>query len=282
MNHPGPGFRAGSLFSQKEAVSSGQAPPPFLEVKGLTLQYKTETYRVTATRDVSFSANESDRLILLGPSGCGKSTILKAIGGFLKPAAGSISLNGSEIKRPAADRGMVFQEFDQLLPWKTALENIVFAIRETRKLAKAEARDEARSLLEKVNLIKFADHYPHALSGGMKQRVAIARCLAIKSKIVLMDEPFASLDALTRQKMQEELLELWVGTRLTLVFVTHSIDEAIVLGNRVVLLSPHPGRVIDEIAMDWSSVNPARTPEFAALKEKITCILFKDQMDFVI
>ena len=282
MNHPGPGFRAGSLFSRKEAVSPGQAPPPFLEVKGLTLQYKTETYRVTATRDVSFSANESDRLILLGPSGCGKSTILKAIGGFLKPAAGSISLNGSEIKRPAADRGMVFQEFDQLLPWKTALENIVFAIRETRKLTKAEARDEAYSLLEKVNLIKFADHYPHALSGGMKQRVAIARCLAVKSKIVLMDEPFASLDALTRQKMQEELLELWVGTRLTLVFVTHSIDEAIVLGNRVVLLSPHPGRVIDEIAMDWSSVNPARNPEFAALKEKITRILFKDQMDFVI
>jgi NitT/TauT family transport system ATP-binding protein len=282
MNQSGPGVPAGSSFSPGEAVSFKQTPPSFLEVKDLTLQYKTEAYLVTATRDVSFSANASDRLILLGPSGCGKSTILKAIGGFLKPAAGSISLNGSKIERPGADRAMVFQEFDQLLPWKTALENIVFAIRETRKLKKAEAREEARSLLEKVNLVKFADHYPHALSGGMKQRVAIARCLAIQSKIVLMDEPFASLDALTRQKMQEELLELWVGTKLTLVFVTHSIDEAITLGNRIVLLSPHPGRVIDEIVMDWASVNPAKNTEFAALKERITRILFKDQMDFVI
>jgi NitT/TauT family transport system ATP-binding protein len=282
MNQPAPGIRAGPWLSPREAVLCKPARPPFLEVKDLTLQYKTEAYLLTATRKVSFSANESDRLILLGPSGCGKSTILKAIGGFLKPAAGSISLNGNEIKKPGADRAMVFQEFDQLPPWKTALENIVFAIRETRKLKKAEARDEARSLLEKVNLIKFADHYPHALSGGMKQRVAIARCLAIQSKIILMDEPFASLDALTRQKMQEELLELWVGTKLTLVFVTHSIDEAITLGNRIVLLSPHPGRVMDEIVMDWSSADSTKNPEFAALKEKITRILFKDQMDFVI
>jgi NitT/TauT family transport system ATP-binding protein len=268
--------------SSLEAVSFKPAPPPFLEVKELTLQYKTDACLLTATRAVSFSANESDRLILLGPSGCGKSTILKAIGGFIQPAAGRIVLNGREISQPGADRAMVFQEFDQLLPWKSALENIVFAIRETRKLKKAEAEEEARALLEKVNLIKFADHYPHALSGGMKQRIAIARCLAIQSKIVLMDEPFAALDALTRQKMQEELLELWVGTKLTLVFVTHSIDEAIKLGNRVVLLSPHPGRVIDEIAMDRPGLASARTPESAALKEKISRILFKDQLDFVI
>jgi NitT/TauT family transport system ATP-binding protein len=258
-----------------------RAQPPFLEVRNLTLQYKTDAYLVTATHDVSFTANESDRLILLGPSGCGKSTILKAIGGFLRPASGHISLNGNEIRKSGADRAMVFQEFDQLLPWKTALENIVFAIRETRKLNRAEATDEARSLLAKVNLAKFADHYPHALSGGMKQRVAIARCLAIKSKIVLMDEPFASLDALTRQKMQEELLELWVDTKLTLVFVTHSIDEAITLGSRVVLLSPHPGRVVDEFTVDWSRANSTK-PEFAALKERISRILFKDQMDYVI
>jgi NitT/TauT family transport system ATP-binding protein len=269
-------------FSSLEAASCERAPPPFLEVSELTLQYKTDTRLLTATRAVSFRANESDRLILLGPSGCGKSTILKAIGGFLRPVAGRIALSGREIGKPGADRAMVFQEFDQLLPWKTAIENIVFAIRETRKRKKAEAEDEAYALLEKVNLIQFADHYPHALSGGMKQRIAIARCLAIQSKIVLMDEPFAALDALTRQKMQEELLELWDGTRLTLVFVTHSIDEAIKLGNRVVLLSPHPGRVVDEITMDRPGLASVRTPESAALKEKISHILFKDQLDFVI
>jgi NitT/TauT family transport system ATP-binding protein len=263
-----------------EAASSN--PPPFLEVKNLTLQYKTARFLVTATRDVSFEVEESDRLILLGPSGCGKSTILKAIGGFLKPACGSIVLNGKAVKKPGIDRAMVFQEFDQLLPWKTALENIVFAIREARKTTREAAREEARALLKKVHLGKNEDSYPHALSGGMKQRVAIARCLALKSKIILMDEPFASLDALTRQTMQEELLSLWSDTKFTLVFVTHSIDEAICLGSRIVLLSPHPGRVVDELTIDWSKINSQTHPEYALLKEKISYILFKDQLEFVI
>jgi NitT/TauT family transport system ATP-binding protein len=284
-------------------VEAGVVPcSPFLEVRNLTLQYKTSQYLVTATEGVSFQVNEGDRLILLGPSGCGKSTILKAIGGFLKPAEGSIFLAGERIKKPGADRAIVFQEFDQLLPWKTALGNVVFALREARrlppgreagffsrvfrgrgrKIPREEALREARALLAKVNLSKFENSYPHALSGGMKQRAAIARCLALKSRIILMDEPFASLDALTRRKMQEELLELWRGSRFTLVFVTHSIDEAITLGTRVVLLSPHPGRVIDEIPLDWPAINPHGHPEYAELKERITQILFKDQMDFVI
>ncbi|MDR1934612.1 MAG: ABC transporter ATP-binding protein [Candidatus Accumulibacter sp.] len=254
---------------------------PFLEVRKLTLQYKTARYLITATRDISFAVRESDRLILLGPSGCGKSTILKAIGGFLKPAGGSITLNGGQIKKPGADRAIVFQEFDQLLPWKTALENIVFAIRQTRKLGRDEAVEEATALLKKVNLGKFGDTYPHALSGGMKQRVAIARCLALKSKIILMDEPFASLDALTRQKMQEELLELWAETKFTLVFVTHSIDEAITLGTRIIVLSPHPGRIVDEFELDWTRREANSHLEFAGLKERITRILFRD-MDYVI
>ncbi|MDR2099198.1 MAG: ABC transporter ATP-binding protein [Campylobacteraceae bacterium] len=250
----------------------------FLEVKNLTLQYKTSGFLVTATHDVSFGVKEGERLILLGPSGCGKSTILKAIGGFIKPARGSIVLNGKEIKKPGFDRGFVFQEFDQLLPWKSALENIVFAIRSTRKISKDEARSEAIKLLRKVNLQKFADSYPHELSGGMKQRVAIARCLSLKSKVILMDEPFASLDALTRQKMQEELLELWADTRFTLVFVTHSIDEAITLGTRIIMLSPHPGKVIEELDVDLSALGV----EFAALKEKISNTLFKNHLDYVI
>ncbi|MDR2507804.1 MAG: ABC transporter ATP-binding protein [Candidatus Accumulibacter sp.] len=252
----------------------------FLEVRNLTLQYKTDRYLVTATRDVSFDVGESDRLVLLGPSGCGKSTLLKAIGGFLKPAGGSIALNGRPIKAPGADRGIVFQEFDQLLPWKTARENIVFAIRQTRNASREEAVEEAQALLEKVSLARVGDSYPHALSGGMKQRVAIARCLAIKSKIILMDEPFASLDALTRQKMQEELLYLWTETKFTLVFVTHSIDEAITLGTRIIVLSPHPGRVVDEFSVDWTR-GPEEYGESASLKERITQILFRD-IDYVI
>jgi NitT/TauT family transport system ATP-binding protein len=287
MNQPVPSARTEFLSPPLKAVSFQEPPlfsarPPFLEVENLTLQYKTGNYLVTATQDISFGVNQSDRLILLGPSGCGKSTILKAVGGFLKPAAGRIRLNGEEIKKPGADRAMVFQEFDQLLPWKTALGNIVFAIQETRKLKKAAAEEEARALLEKVNLAKFADSYPHTLSGGMKQRVAIARCLAIQSKIILMDEPFASLDALTRQKMQEELLELWSETRFTLVFVTHSIDEAITLGDRVILLSPHPGRVVDEIGIDWAKLSSVKNPEFATLKERITRILFSDLVEYAI
>ncbi|MDR1317749.1 MAG: ATP-binding cassette domain-containing protein [Spirochaetales bacterium] len=137
-------------------------------------------YLVRATQDVSFQTAEGDRLVLLGSSGCGKSTILKAIGGFLKPAGRYIFLNGAQIRRPGVDRAIVFQEFDQLLPWKTALENIVFALRVTRKIPCGEAVETARALLVKVNLSKFGDSYPHALSGGMKQRVALARCLALK------------------------------------------------------------------------------------------------------
>jgi NitT/TauT family transport system ATP-binding protein len=254
----------------------------FLDVKNLTLQYKTGAYLVTATNDVSFQVKKSERLILLGPSGCGKSTILKAIGGFIKPASGSIVLNGEKVKKPGFDRAVVFQEFDQLLPWKSALENIVFALRSTRKISKAQAREEARVLLKKVNLKNFENSYPHALSGGMKQRVAIARCLALKSKVILMDEPFASLDALTRQKMQEELLELWNETKFTLVFVTHSIDEAITLGTRIVMLSAHPGEVIEEIDVDLSTLDPQYHPEFAELKERISRVLFRDSLDYVI
>lgn len=253
-----------------------------MDVKDLTMRYKTGQYLVTATENVSFTAAESDRLVLLGPSGCGKSTILKAIGGFIKPAGGSIMLNGKRIERPGCDRAIVFQEFDQLFPWKTVLENIVFAIRETRKTRREEALKDARILLKKVNLDTNEDSYPHALSGGMKQRVAIARCLAIRSKIILMDEPFASLDALTRQQMQEELLELWAETKFTLVFVTHSIDEAMLLGTGIVLLSPHPGRVVDRLTVDWSKISSLEYPHYAELKDKITRILFKDRLDYVI
>lgn len=214
-----------------------------LEVRGVTLQYRSEGSPITATEDVSFNVEQGDRFILLGPSGCGKSTLLKAVGGYVEPTQGEIRLQGEAIRRPGPDRMMVFQEFDQLLPWRTVRENVVFALTASGRLTKREAADRARRYLAKVGLEKFADAYPHTLSGGMKQRVAIARGMAMEPAILLMDEPFAALDALTRQHMQDELLHLWRDTHFTMLFVTHSIPEAIKLGNRIVLLSAHPGRV---------------------------------------
>jgi NitT/TauT family transport system ATP-binding protein len=218
-----------------------------LDVSGVTLRYKTPSVLVTATDRVSFKVDTSDRFVLLGPSGCGKSTLLKAVGGYLKPSEGQIRIKGREVTEPGADRMMVFQEFDQLLPWKTVLQNVMFPLLTARKLSRKEAEEKARAYIEKVNLTRAIDSYPHTLSGGMKQRVAIARGMAMEPDILLMDEPFAALDALTRRTCQDELLQLWEDTRFTVLFVTHSIAEAIKIGNRILLLSPHPGRVKAEV-----------------------------------
>nr|WP_314256825.1 ABC transporter ATP-binding protein [uncultured Devosia sp.] len=215
---------------------------PLLVVDDVTLTYGRKGKIVVAAEAISFNANRSDRIVLLGPSGCGKSSLLKAIGGYLPPTGGSITLAGKRVAAPGPDRMMVFQEFDQLLPWKTVLANIMFPMLATG-VDRAEAEARARRFLNKVKLAKFADSYPNTLSGGMKQRVAIARGMAMQPEIILMDEPFAALDALSRQEMQNELMELWEETRPTILFVTHSIAEAIKVGSKIVLLSPHPGRV---------------------------------------
>jgi NitT/TauT family transport system ATP-binding protein len=221
---------------------------PLLDVRGVTLQYKTKNHLVTATYRIDFQVRKSDRYFLLGPSGCGKSSLLKAVGGYLAPTEGEIRLKGVAVTRPGPDRMMVFQEFDQLLPWKTVKENVMFPLLESGKLPGKAAEEKAMQYIEKVNLASFATHHPHMLSGGMKQRVAIARGMAMEPDILLMDEPFAALDALTRGKMQDELLRLWDDTRFTVLFVTHSIPEAIKCGSRILLLSPHPGRVKGELA----------------------------------
>ena len=224
-------------------------PPggPLLDVRGVTLQYKTRRHLITATYRVDFQVLQSDRYVILGPSGCGKSTLLKAVGGYLQPTEGEIRLAGEPVRKPGPDRAMVFQEFDQLLPWKTVKENVTFALTASRTLPRRKAVERAMQYIEKVNLSSFANSLPHTLSGGMKQRVAIARGMAMEPAILLMDEPFAALDALTRTKMQEELLQLWEGTRFTVLFVTHSIPEAVRIGNRILLLSPHPGQVKAEL-----------------------------------
>jgi len=216
-------------------------------VSHVTLEHTTDERTVTAVEDVSFDVHKSDRCILLGPSGCGKSTLLNAIGGYLAPARGEILLHGHPIAEPGPDRILIFQEFDQLLPWKTVRENVLFPLLTTGRCRGRQARERAEHYIALVGLTQFADAYPHTLSGGMKQRAALARGLAMEPDMLLMDEPFAALDALTRSRMQQELLRLWEVARFTMVFVTHAIDEAIRLGNRILLLSPHPGRLRMEL-----------------------------------
>jgi NitT/TauT family transport system ATP-binding protein len=214
-----------------------------LSVRDVTISYPTENGLFTAVERVTFSVLRGERFVLLGPSGCGKSTLLKSIAGFMPTAAGAMELDGRVIEKPGPDRVVVFQEFDQLLPWKTVLGNIVYPLRVARKVDDAAARATAQRFIAMVGLDRFTDSYPHQLSGGMKQRVAIARSLALDPAMLLMDEPFASLDALTRQKMQDELLGIWEATHKTLLFVTHSIEEAVLLGDRILILSKGPGRV---------------------------------------
>ncbi len=250
---------------------------PLLRVRNVTLQYKTRDRLVTATYRIDFDVLRSDRFILLGPSGCGKSTLLKAVGGYMQPVEGEIRLKGQLVRRPGPDRMMVFQEFDQLLPWMTVLENVAFPLRTSRKMRKQDAREKAMEYIAKVRLGDFANVYPHTLSGGMKQRVAIARGMAMEPDILLMDEPFAALDALTRRHMQDELLGLWDDTRFTVLFVTHSIPEAVKIGTRILLLSPHPGQVKAEL----NSVRDGGAAEAAELGERIHAMLFAEAPDAV-
>lgn len=249
---------------------------PLLSVDGVTLQYRSEEKLITATYRIGFDVHESDRFVVLGPSGCGKSTILKAIGGYVHPVEGEIRLNGKRVVKPGPDRAFVFQEFDQLLPWKNVRDNISFALTASGKLAQSEASERAMIYIEKVGLTEFADAYPHTLSGGMKQRVAIARAMAMEPEILLMDEPFAALDALTRERMQEELLRLWDDTRFTVVFVTHSIPEAIRIGNRILLMSAHPGQAKAEIN---SPGTDERDASGRLLSKRIQETLFERSID---
>src|SRR5450830_608058 len=273
----------GAKAASPEAAIRGRAVTDtdpgrhLLDVRGVTIQYKTQHHLITATYRVSFNVLQGDRFVVVGPSGCGKSTLLKAVGGYLAPTEGEIRLKGELVTKPGPDRIMVFQEFDQLLPWKTVFENVAFPLKTTGTLQGKAADERAMHYIEKVNLTDFAHSYPHTLSGGMKQRVAIARGMAMEPDILLMDEPFAALDALTRTRMQDELLGLWDEIRFTVLFVTHSIPEAIKLGSRILLLSPHPGQVKAEI----NSVprGQENSDEAAALGREIHEMLFADQIE---
>jgi NitT/TauT family transport system ATP-binding protein len=279
MSHQPPLHAVPTRYPVPPGVQQGAAQPtvqPLLRAEGVSLEYRSRARTVRATHDVSFDVYRGDRFVLLGPSGCGKSSLLKAAGGFLTPSAGSISINGQAVSGPGPDRVAVFQEFDQLPPWKTVRQNVMFPLLASRKLKRGEAEERAMHWIAKVGLAGFADAYPHTLSGGMKQRVAIARALAMQPEVLLMDEPFAALDALTRRKMQEELGRLWEEARFTLLFVTHSIEEALVVGNRILLLSPHPGRVRAELNSHQFGLHSTGSPEFQAAARRIHRLLFDE------
>jgi NitT/TauT family transport system ATP-binding protein len=260
---------------EHEALAA--AAQPLLQVRDLTLEYRAERRTVRATHEVSFDVQQGDRFVLLGASGCGKSSLLKAVAGFLPPRSGDILLQGQPVTEPGPDRVVVFQEFDQLPPWKRVLDNVAFGLVASRQCGKAEARERAAQALATVGLSRAAEAYPHQLSGGMKQRVAIARALAMRPRVLLMDEPFAALDALTRRGLQEELLRLWAELRFTLLFVTHSIEEALLVGNRILLLSPHPGRVRAELDAESFDFASAGSAAFQAQQQRIHRLLFNPE-----
>ncbi|MDH3579276.1 MAG: ABC transporter ATP-binding protein [Hyphomicrobiales bacterium] len=269
------------MDAKNKAVAEKKAATanPILEVDGVTLQYKTKEHLITATYRVGFDVFPADRFVLLGPSGCGKSTLLKGIAGYMKPVEGAIRLKGREISDPGPDRVMVFQEFDQLLPWKTVKQNITFALQNGGKTSSAaEADDIAMEYIQKVKLAGFEDTFPHMLSGGMKQRVAIARGMAMEPDVLLMDEPFAALDALTRLQMQKELLQLWEDTHFTVIFVTHSIEEALIVGSRILVLSPHPGQVKAELNAHELNHDNVGKKNFSSVQQRIHDMLFADRI----
>jgi NitT/TauT family transport system ATP-binding protein len=229
-----------------------------------------------AVRDFELDIEAGEIFCLLGTSGCGKTTVLNMIAGFEPPTSGRIEISGRAIEGPGADRGVVFQGDDSLYPWLTALGNVEFGLR-MRGLPRRDRLERAQHYLELVGLEGQGHKHPPELSGGMKQRIQIARVLANEPQMLLMDEPFAALDALTRQKMQDELLALWEETRFTVLFVTHSIPEAIKIGNRILLLSPHPGQVKGELSSTGAdTVHPLSN---RILSDTIHDLLFKDEVE---
>lgn len=220
-----------------------------IEVKNLSFEYATNKKSVLAVDNITFSVRQSEFVCLLGPSGCGKTTILNMLAGLLQPTGGAIRIGDAPISSNRQNRGMVFQDFAQLFPWRTARQNIEFGL-EMRRVARAKRLETASDFLRLVGLEKFADVFPHQLSGGMQQRVAIARALAYNPQVLLMDEPFAALDAMTRDDMQQLLTDIWQATKMTIVYVTHNVSEAVFLGDKVILLNAHPGTIKTELSLD--------------------------------
>jgi NitT/TauT family transport system ATP-binding protein len=243
-----------------------------IEVRDISYEYQTAAGPVLAVKEASFSVAPAEFLCVLGPSGCGKTTILNMLAGFLAPTRGEILMDGQPISAREHNRGVVFQDFAQLFPWRTARQNVEFGL-EMRGVSKAERRDIAARFLNLVKLEKFADVFPHQLSGGMQQRVAIARALAYNPGVLLMDEPFAALDAMTRDEMQRQLTEVWQQTRKTIVYITHNVAEAVYLADHVLVMAPHPGTIKARIPMELPRPRDPLSTDFVALQRRVLASL---------
>lgn len=246
----------------------------YIDISGVNLTYPGRTGPVQALKDVSLSIEQGEFLTLLGPSGCGKTTLLLVIAGLLE-GTGEIRIADQTVTGPGGDRAMVFQEAG-LLPWRNVLRNVEFGVENRSKNARENMRERARALVEMVGLKGFEHHYPHQLSGGMKQRVNLARALMADPKVLLMDEPFAALDAQTRDLMAVELLSIWERDKKTVVFVTHSLDEAVFVSDRVVVMSRRPGRIKETVKIDLPRPRAHEIrgePEFASIRSYLWSLI---------
>ena len=238
-----------------------------LTVRGVTKRFVVGDDEIEALAPVDVVIAKGEFVCMIGASGCGKSTLLRIIAGFEEPTTGQVSIDGKPVTGPGSDRGMVFQDY-ALFPWMTVRQNISFGPRQ-RHLAREEIDRTTDEFVKMVGLERFADRYPNQLSGGMKQRVAIARVLANNANILLMDEPFGALDALTREQLQNELLQIWKRTGVTTIFVTHSVEEAVLLADRVLVMSAGPGRIDSDFRIDLPRPRDVSSPEFNATRRDI-------------
>lgn len=278
MNKPEKSLLLPSYLEQSDVVKQRfdklKQRDVILEVKGLDKIYKTTKGETVALKNVSFQTHKREFVCVIGASGCGKSTLVRILAGLESYTNGEVLLDGKPITGPGRDRGMVFQGYT-LFPWRTVKQNVMFGL-EMNNFGSIEAAREAEMWLELVGLEKFSNAYPHELSGGMKQRVAIARALVNQPRILLMDEPFGALDAQTRAKMQTHLLEIWRNIDITIVFITHDLDEAIFLADRILVLKAHPGEVLELIEVPVPrprNVNQTISPEFLATKARLEALI---------
>ncbi|MBQ7927896.1 MAG: ABC transporter ATP-binding protein [Methanobrevibacter sp.] len=240
-----------------------------IEVKNINKSFESKkTDKLSVLEDINLTINDGELVCLLGPSGCGKTTLLRLIAGLDHPTSGEIVANGEVVKKPSGDRAVIFQQYS-LFPWLTVLQNVTFGLEMTKKGSKEENVKAAERYLQSVGLIDFKDSYPHELSGGMKQRVAIIRSLLNHSPILLMDEPFSALDMQNRHKLQEQLIGVWKRFENTIVFVTHDVDEAVYLADKIVILDKNPGRIAKIVDVDIERPRKRESKEFIALQESI-------------
>lgn len=246
----------------------------FLELKNVAKNFKTEKGVKAALKNINLQIKKNEFLTILGPSGCGKSTLLKIIAGFTKANQGKVLKNNKENQNPGLDRIMLFQDFEQLFPWLKVIDNISFAIKaaaenKKKKLTKSQIKEKALKYLKEVKLKNYQNYYPHQLSGGMKQRVALARTLAAEGEIMLMDEPFGSVDSQTRQELQQLLVQLWQEEEKTIIFVTHDIREAVFLSERIVLMKNEPGEIIEVVKNELAYPRQQSSSQFNQLFEQL-------------